>query len=31
MDLDNVAVYKEIDRSNMLAELQGLPGQLMDA
>jgi len=31
MDLDHLSVYKEIDRSNMLAELQGLPGQLMDA
>jgi len=31
MDLDNLAKYQEIDRSNMLAELQGLPGQLKDA
>jgi glucose/mannose-6-phosphate isomerase len=31
MDLDNPAVYQEIDRSNMLAELQSLPGQLKDA
>jgi glucose/mannose-6-phosphate isomerase len=31
MDLDQVSVYKEIDKSNMLAELQGLPNQLMDA
>jgi glucose/mannose-6-phosphate isomerase len=31
MDLDQLSVYQEIDRSNMLAELQGLPGQLMDA
>ena len=31
MDLDNLSVYKEIDRRNMLAELQGLPNQLMDA
>ncbi len=31
MDLDNLAIYKEIDKSSMLAEIQGLPGQLMDA
>ena len=31
MDLDNPAVYQEIDRSNMLAELQSLPGQLKNA
>jgi glucose/mannose-6-phosphate isomerase len=31
MDLDNFAVFKEIDRSNMHAELQALPDQLKDA
>ena len=31
IDLDQQSVYKEIDKSNMLAELQGLPGQLLEA
>jgi glucose/mannose-6-phosphate isomerase len=31
MDLDHLAVYQEIDRSNMHAELQALPDQLKDA
>ena len=31
MNLDNLPVFKEIDRSNMLAEIQGLSGQLTNA